>query len=187
MTRSIVVMASMSLDGFMAGPNGELDWQLVDDELHAHFNQVSAGMSAFLEGRVMYELMERAWPDADKDPSSTAPMREFAGIWRQMPKVVYSRTLSAVGPNATLVREVVPEEVLALKAQPGGDMALGGADIAAAFLRLGLVDQYRVYVHPVLLGAGKPLFPPSVSHIRLALEETRRFTNGVVLLRYAVA
>ncbi len=177
-------MMSVSLDGFMAGPNGELDWHLVDDELHRHFNQVLGAMSAFLGGRVTYELMAEFWPTADADPDTEPAMVEFAGIWRDMPKIVYSRTLERAGWNTAIVREVVPDEVRALKAQPGGDMALGGADLAATFARYDLIDEYRLYVHPVVLGRGKPLFPPSETATELRLVETRRFGNGVVLLHY---
>ena len=93
--RKIVVMTSISVDGFMQGPNRELDWQLVDDELHQHFNDELAVMSAFLDGRVSYEMMAAFWPTADRDPASTAPMVEFAGIWRDMPKLVFSKRWSA--------------------------------------------------------------------------------------------
>jgi dihydrofolate reductase len=140
-------------------------------------------MRAFVEGRVTYVMMDAFWPTADQDPESPAEMREFAGIWRKTPKVVYSRTLDRVGENATLVREVVPEEVRALAAD--GDIVVGGPVLAASFQELGLVDEYRIYVHPVVIGRGRPMFPPG-SHVDLRLEETRTFGNGVVLLRYAV-
>jgi dihydrofolate reductase len=182
--RKIVLMMSVSLDGFIEGPNRELDWQLVDDELHSHFNEQLSGMGAFLDGRVMYELMAGFWPTADTDPASTGPMIEFARIWRDMPKIVYSRTLERADWNATVVRDVDPEEVRRLKAEPGGDLALGGADLAAAFMRHDLIDEYRLYVHPVVIGAGKRLFPSDVE-FSLRLAETRTFGNGVVLLRYA--
>jgi dihydrofolate reductase len=178
---------SVSLDGYFEGPARELDWHRVDDELHRHLNADLAAMGAFLEGRVTYELMEDFWPTADSDPDSTGPMVEFAAIWRGMPKIVYSRTLDAAGPNATIVREVVPEEVMALKAQPGGDLALGGADLAATFRRLGLIDEYRFYIHPVVLGRGRPLFAPSDTTTDLRLADVRTFGNGVVLLRYEQA
>jgi dihydrofolate reductase len=182
--RKIVLMMSVSLDGFIEGPNREIDWHLVDDELHSHFNQQLSTMGAFLNGRVTYELMAGFWPTADTDPQSTAPMVEFARIWRDMPKVVYSRTLERADWNATVVRDVVPDEVMELKAQPGGDLALGGAHLAAAFMRYDLIDEYRIYVHPVVIGKGKPLFPASDTRIHLRLAETRTFGNGVVLLRY---
>ena len=182
--RKIVLWMSVSVDGFFEGPNRELDWHLVDDELHSHFNAELSAMGAFLDGRVTYELMAAFWPTADADPASTGPMQEFARIWREMPKIVYSRTLERADWNTTIVRDVVVEEVLALKAQPGGDLALGGADLAAAFMRHDLIDEYRLYVHPVVIGRGKPLFPTSDTRTDLRLAETRAFGNGVVLLRY---
>lgn len=181
---NIVLMMSISIDGFMEGPDQELDWHLVDDELHTHFNEVLDAMSAFLDGRVTYEMMARFWPTADTDPSSTAPMVEFARIWRDMPKIVYSRTLQSAGWNTTVVREVVPEEVRALAARAGGDLALGGADLATTFREHDLIDEYRLYVHPVVLGRGKPLFRPSEVRTPVRLAGSRGFGNGVVLLHY---
>ena len=177
-------MMSVSLDGFIEGPNRELDWHMVDDELHGHFNEVLSAMDAFLSGRVTYELMAGFWPTADTDPSSTRPMVEFARIWRDKPKIVFSRTLERADWNTTVVRDVAADQIMELKAQPGGDLVLGGADIAAAFMRQDLIDEYRLYVHPVVIGRGKPLFPASDTKINLQLAETRTFGNGVVLLRY---
>ena len=182
--RKIILMLSVSVDGYFEGPDRDLDWQMVDDELHRHFNEQLRTMGAFLSGRVTHELMAGFWPTADLDPSSTAPMVEFAGIWRDMPKIVFSRTLERADWNTTVVREVVPEEIRELKAQPGGDMALGGADLAAAFMRHDLIDEYRLYVHPIVIGRGKPLFQPSDTKVDLRLAETRTFGNGVVLLHY---
>jgi len=182
--RKIVLMMSVSVDGFIEGPNREIDWHMVDDELHRHVNDELRAMGAFLSGRVTHELMAGFWPTADSDPSSTEPMVEFAGIWREKPKIVFSRTLQRADWNTTILRDVVPEEILALKARPGGDMALGGADLAAAFMRHDLIDEYRLYVHPVVIGRGKPLFHPSDARVQLRLIETRTFGNGVVLLRY---
>jgi len=178
------MMMSVSLDGFIEGPDREIDWPLVDDELHSHFNEELSAMGAFLNGRVTYELMAGFWPTADTDPSSTGPMVEFARIWRDMPKVVFSRTLERAGWNTTVVRDLLPEKIMELKAAPGGDLALGGADLAAAFMRHDLIDEYRLYVHPVVIGRGKPLFQPSDAKISLRLAGTRTFGNGVVLLRY---
>lgn len=183
--RRIILMMSVSVDGCFEGPNRELDWHRVDDELHQHFNEVLAASGAFLDGRVTHELMADFWPTADADPASTPPMVEFSRIWREKPKIVYSRTLERADWNTTVVREVVPEEVRALQAQPGGDLFLGGADLATAFLRHGLVDELRLYVHPVVLGRGRPLFPPAEPALDLRLTESRTFGNGVVLLRYA--
>jgi dihydrofolate reductase len=181
----IVVMMSVSVDGFMEGPGADLSWHQVDEELHQHFNDVLAGMSAFLDGRVTHEMMAEYWPTADQEPDSTPPEVEFARIWRDMPKRVYSRTL-APGPaawNSTVVAEVVPAEVRALKAESSGDLALGGAALAASFMAHGLVDEFRLYVQPVVLREGTPLFPLG-ARVDLRLVESRVFGNGVVLLRY---
>jgi dihydrofolate reductase len=185
--RKIISMMSVSLDGFIEGPNGELDWHMISDELAAHFNDRLGPMGGFLDGRVTYELMAGYWPTADADPGAPAAVAEFARIWRDMPKIVYSRTLERAGWNTTVVREVVPEEVTRLKAQPGGDLVLGGADLGAAFRQFDLIDEYWIYVHPILIGRGKPLFqsPGSMtSAISLRLAATRIFGNGVVLLDY---
>jgi dihydrofolate reductase len=111
-------------------------------------------------------------------------MVEFARIWREMPKLVYSRTLSRADWNTTVVREVVPREIAELRARPGGDLVLGGAELARTFMRHELIDEYRLYVHRVVIGRGKPLFPQSEQRIALELVHTRAFGNGVVLLRY---
>ena len=157
---------------------------MVDDELHRHMNGWLGRAGGFLEGRVTYELMAEFWPTADQDPAAPPPVVEFARIWRDMPKVVYARTLERADWNATVVPDVVPAEVLALKAQPGGDLVLGGADLAAEFARHDLIDEYRLYVHPVVIGRGKQALHPSDAKIPLQLAETHTFGNGVVMLRY---
>jgi len=183
--RKVILSMQVSLDGFFEGPNQDLSWHMVDDELHRHFNEQLAAMGAFLDGRVTYELMAAFWPTADSDPDSNASMAEFARIWRDMPKIVYSRTLTTAGWNTTVVPEVVVDEVQALKSQPGGDLALGGANLADTFRRYGLIDEYWLYIHPVLVGQGNPLFKSSDSTAQLRLLEARSFGNGVTLLRYA--
>ncbi|MEU2287927.1 dihydrofolate reductase family protein [Streptomyces sp. NPDC013178] len=182
--RKIVLMMSVSLDGYIEGPDRDISWHRVDEELHQHFNDTAREMGAFLDGRVTHELMADFWPTADQDPDASAPVVEFAAIWREKPKIVYSRTLQHADWNTTIVRDVVPEEVRALKEQPGGDLGLGGARLAAAFLRHGLVDEFRIYVHPVLVGAGTPLFSQGSAPADLRLVESRTFGNGVVLLRH---
>ncbi len=183
--RKIILMMSVSLDGFFEGPEHELDWQIIDEELHTHFNEELGAMSVFLDGRVTYELMAGYWPTADADPEGTRPIKEFAKIWREMPKIVFSRTLEDAGWNTTIEREVDVEKVKRLKEEPGGDMAIGGAHLAAAFMRENLIDEYRIYVHPVVIGEGTPLFPPAETQIPLKLLESRVFGSGVVLLRYS--
>lgn len=185
--RKIILTMSVSLDGYFEGPERQIDWHRVDEELHQHFNDEARTIGGILHGRVTYELMAEYWPTADADPANAGPVAEFAEIWRSMPKYVYSRTLrqADTGWNSTVVRDVVPEEVAALKAAPGGDLWLGGADLAASFLRYDLVDAYRIYVHPVRIGRGNPLFPPVDSGpVPLRLVGTHTFGNGVVLLSY---
>ena len=182
--RKLIWMMSVSFDGYMEGPNREIDWHMVDDELHRHMNGWLADAGGFLEGRITYELMAQFWPTADQDPAATPTVVEFAQIWRDMPKVVYSRTLDRADWNATVAQNVVPDEVLALKVQPGGDLVLGGADLAAEFARHDLIDEYRLYVHPVVIGRGRPMLQPSDATVPLRLIETHSFGNGVVMLRY---
>jgi dihydrofolate reductase len=182
--RKIILMSQVSLDGFFEGLGSDISWHLVDDELHQHMNDECRAMGGFLDGRVTHELMAEFWPTADQDPDSTAVVAEFAGIWREMPKIVYSRTLTEPRWNTTVIRDVVPEEIAKLKAQPGGDLALSGANLAATFVRHDLIDEYRIYVHPVVIGEGRPLFQAPEIRMNLTLVETRRFGNGVVLLRY---
>jgi dihydrofolate reductase len=184
--RRIVMSLGMSLDGYIEGPDADISWHRVDEELHAYFNEYFATASAFLEGRVTYELMEEFWPEADQDPNQSPTMAEFAGIWRNTPKIVYSRTLDTPGPNATVVREVVPEEVRALQAQPGGDMIVGGPVLVESFRQHDLIDEWRIFVHPVLVGGGRRLFESEGAPADLRLAETRTFGNGVVMLRYEV-
>ena len=124
---AIVLHSGISLDGFFEGPDADISWHRVDAELHQYMNDVLRPAAAFLEGRVTYQLMEDYWPNADAAPDSTPVEAEFAGVWRDTPKVVYSRTLESVGPNATLVRDVVPDEVRALAARSDGELVVGGA------------------------------------------------------------
>jgi len=183
----VVYVESMSLDGYIEGPDRAIDWHLVDDEVHGHFNDMLGTMGAFLSGRVTYDLMASYWPTAASDPDATPLMVEFAQIWLDTPKVVYSTTLERAEWNTTVVRDVVPADVRQLKAVTDGDLALSGSDVARTFLAHGLIDEVRAYVHPVVIGRGKPMFQPSETRTRLALVETRTFGNGVVLLRYTVS
>jgi dihydrofolate reductase len=173
-----------SLDGFVAGSNGELDWAIVDEELHRYFNDRSQAVGAFRYGRRMYELMARDWPTADLDPAAPDYVIEFARVWKGKPKMVFSKSLQQVAWNSRLVRGNIAEEVAPLKKQSAQDLDLGGPTIAATFFRLGLIDECRLLIHPVVLGGGMPCFPSRDHPINLRLTETRTFGSGVVLLRY---
>ncbi|MFH8562557.1 dihydrofolate reductase family protein [Streptomyces sp. NPDC017988] len=182
--RKIIWMMSASLDGFMEGPDHEIDWHLVDEELHRHFNDKVRAMGGILHGRVTWELMAEFWPTADQDPACSDFEAEFAPIWRDTPKYVFSRTLREAQWNTTILREVVPEEIRALKESAAGDLCVGGADLAASFLRLGLIDEIHTYVHPVVLGRGKYMFQAHDVRADLRLAGTHTFGNGVVQLRH---
>jgi dihydrofolate reductase len=181
---AIVLHSGVSLDGFFEGADADISWHRVDAELHQHMNDVLRPAAAFLEGRVTYQLMESVWPAMDGEPGVAPQEAEFAGIWRDTPKVVYSRTLQEVGPNATLVHDVEPEQVRELAARSAGDLVVGGAVLSARFLELGLVDEFRIYVHPVVVGVGRRLFADGTPLLDLQLRSTQVFGNGVVLLHH---
>lgn len=182
--RKVIYSMSVSLDGYVETPDRKLDWVIVDEELHNFFNDQSREMGAFLYGRRTYELMADYWPTADTNPAAPAFEADFARIWKDMPKVVFSKSLNRVDWNSRLVREDMAGEIAKLKAQPGGDLGIAGATLASAAMRLGLIDEYWLFVNPIVLGAGLPLFPDLLTPVDLNLVETRTFGAGVVYLRY---
>lgn len=182
--RKVVYCLNVSLDGFVEDSNGSLDWSNPDEELLRFFNEQEREFGLQLYGRRVYEAMAGHWTTAHTNPSAPAHEIEYARIWQSIPKIVFSKTLQQVGANARLVSDNIAEEVSALKAQPGKDMVVCGAGIAASFMQLDLIDEYRPIVHPVVLGGGKPMFPALDKIISLRLIETRRIGSGVVLLRY---
>jgi dihydrofolate reductase len=182
--RKLIYSMGTSLDGFIAGPGGEIDWSAPDDELHRFHNQQTQELGAHLCGRRLYEEM-LFWETADEDPSAAEHVLEFARIWKDLPKIVFSNTLEQVEGNARLARDGVAEEVVRLKEQPGQDLAVGGAGLASSLTTLGLIDEYRLFVSPVVLGGGTRFFPDLEQRIDLELVETRTFASRVVYLRYA--
>lgn len=182
----LIYAMSVSLDGFADAPGHSLDWAQIDEELHSFFNNQSREISTSLYGRRMYELMFGYWPTAEADPDSTPVEVEFAGIWKSIPRIVFSTTLEEVDPGSRLVRAEAAEEVARLKAQRG-DMDVGGPTLASTLMRAGLIDEFRLFVHPMILGAGTPFFAALDARIPLRLLETRTFSSGVVYLRYESA
>jgi dihydrofolate reductase len=174
---------SISLDGYIAGPDGGIDWSAPSDELHRFHNERVRELGTHFLGRRLYETMVY-WETAHEDPSIGPTELEFAGIWRSLPKVVFSKTLAEVVGNYRLSREVVAGEIDELKQQPGKDLAVGGAGLAATFSRLGLIDEYQLFVSPVVLGGGTPFFGALDTRIDLELVETRTFASKIVYLRY---
>ena len=183
----LIFSMSVSLDGFVDTPAHSLDWVRVDEELHREFNEESRSVGTSLYGRRMYELMTGYWPTADRDPDATPATLEFAKIWQAIPLVVFSRTLESVAHGARLVRENAAAEVARLKAEADFDMDVGGPTLAGSLIAAGLVDEYRLYVHPVVLGAGTRFFPALEQRADLELIETRTYGSGVVLLSYRTA
>jgi dihydrofolate reductase len=181
--RKVIYSMSVSLDGFIADPRGEIDWSAPSDELHRFHNERVKEIGAQFLGRRLYETM-LYWETADQNPEAGETELEFARIWQALPRIVFSTTLDHVEGNARLARDGVEEEVARLKAEPGKDLAVGGAGLAASFARLGLIDQYELFVIPVVLGGGTPYFPPLDDRIELELVETRTFGGRVQFLRY---
>jgi dihydrofolate reductase len=190
--RKLIYSMMMSLDGFIERPPlgrrhndpNLLDWVIIDEELHSFANDEAREAGAFIYGRRLYQNMAAFWPDAETLPDMPAYVVDFARIWKPKPKIVFSRTLDNVEWNSRLVSGDVAEEVARLKAEPGGYLTVGGARLATTLIDLDLVDEYRLIVHPLVIGGGTPFFPPVHDDIKLRLLETRSFSSGVVFLRY---
>jgi dihydrofolate reductase len=182
-TRALIYSMSVSLDGFVAGPGGEIDWSAPDEEAMRFHNLQTRELAAYLCGRGLYEEM-LVWETAEQTMSGPLEI-EFARIWNAIPKVVFSTTLRQVEGNARLAGGDVAGEVARLTQQPGpGVVSAGGARLAATLIKLDLIDEYRQFVNPVVLGGGTPYFPPLENRLDLELLETRTFGSGVVYLRY---
>lgn len=175
--RRIIAQEMISIDGFFAGSSGELDWLVWDETLKDYSVRTLAGADTLLFGRVTYELMAGYWPTAtENDPTIIKAMNI-------LPKIVFSRSLESVNwNNSRIISEAVPEEIMRLKEQPGKDMVIyGSGTLVSAIARMGLLDEYRLIVNPVVLGTGKPLFR---ERMKVKLLETRKLGSGNVLLRY---
>src|SRR5687768_5629662 len=177
---------NVSLDGFIVGPDGGFDWGAPDEEVFRFWIDEIREVGVHLLGRRVYETM-LYWETADQDRSLGEPELEWAALWKPLPKVVFSTTLSAVQGNARLASGSVAEEIERLRAEPGeGDIAIGGATLAVDAAASGLIDEYRVMVYPVLVGGGIPYFPQHERRVDLELVETRTFSSRVVYLHYRV-
>lgn len=175
---------NVSVDGYIADARDNIDWSDPSEELHQYWNDFARETALSFYGRRLYEQMSAYWPTADKDPDATPLTVDFAQIWRDMPKVVFSRTLESVDWNSRLERGDPVEVVTKLKAETDGTLEVAGATLAAPIVQAGLVDEFRVVVAPVAVGGGKPFFPTLPSWISLRLLENRTFPGGTVLLRY---
>lgn len=181
--RKLIYSMTVSLDGFIAGPQGEIDWSAPDEQLHRFHNEQVREIGVHLCGRRLYETMVY-WETAEENPSASDYELEFARIWKGLPKIVFSKSLQKVEGDARLVHDGLGDEVAKLKEQPGKDLAVGGAGLASSCMELGLIDEYRLFVSPVVLGGGTPYFPALEERIDLELVETRTFGSRVVYVRY---
>jgi len=185
--RSVTYSMGVSLDGYIVGPDGTFDWTEPDEEVFRFVTDEIRGVGVHLMGRRLYETM-LFWETADQDPSLDDSMLEWAAIWNPLPKVVFSTTLSSVQGHARLASGGLVEEIERLRAEPGeGEIAIGGATLAAEAAALDLIDEYRPRVYPVLVGGGVPFFPRGERRVDLALVQTQSFSSGVINLRYRVA
>ena len=185
--RTVTYSMSMSLDGYIVGPDGGFDWTEPDPEVFRFWIDEIRGVGVHLLGRRLYETM-LYWETADQDRSLDDAELEWAALWNLLPKVVFSTTLSTVQGNARLATVGLAEEIERLRGEPEeGEIAIGGATLAAEAAALDLIDEYRVMVYPVLVGGGIPFFPRRERRVDLELVETRTFSSGVVYLHYRVA
>jgi dihydrofolate reductase len=179
----LIYSAISSLDGYVADEDGNFDWAVPDEEVHAFINDLDRPVGTYLYGRRMYETMV-GW-ETDPTLADRSPlMRDFAQIWRAADKIVYSRTLERVTSARTRIeRDFDPEAVRRMKAAAGRDLTVGGPDLAAHAIKAGLVDEWRLFVTPIVVGGGKRSVSDNV-RVKLELLDERRFKGGVVYLHY---
>jgi dihydrofolate reductase len=184
--RKVILSNLVTLDGFFAGPTGELDWFIVDEEINEYANDLLCKVDAILFGRVTYQLLADYWPAAATNPSTSKSDLEIADKMNNLPKIVFSKTLEEVKwNNSRLVKENIAEEISKIKQQPGKDVVIfGSGSIVSTLMQLGLIDEYRIIVNPVVLGNGKPLFKGINDKQNLKLLKTMVFGSGVVILYY---
>lgn len=183
--RTVTYSMGMSLDGFISGPDGGFDWGAPDAELFDVYVDELRSTSVHLLGRRLYETMQY-WDEPEREATYDPAEREWARLWRALPKIVFSTTLTSVdGTGARLAAGGPVAEIERLRAEPGeGEIAIGGATLAAA--AADLIDEYRITVYPVLVGGGTPLFPQHGSQVDLDLIDTRTFASKIVYSRYRV-
>jgi dihydrofolate reductase len=179
----LIYSAIESLDGYIEDADGKFDWAAPDEEVHRFVNDLSRPVGTFLLGRRMYETLVY-WETAHTVPGLHHVERDFAEIWRAADKLVYSKTLeSAASARTRIEREFDPEAVRQMKESAAGDLTIGGPDLAAHAIKAGLVDEFHLYVTPIVVGGGKRSLPDDV-RVHLELLDERTFAGGVVHLRY---
>ncbi|MEU7020654.1 dihydrofolate reductase family protein [Streptomyces sp. NPDC046203] len=182
--RKLIYGMNLSLDGYIAAPGDDIGWSVPSDELFQFWSDRLRATDLSLYGRKLWRTMSSHWPTADRRPGATPAETAYARRWREMPKVVFSSTLDRVDWNTRLVTGDAIAEITRLKAEEGGPMAIGGATLAGAAMRAGLIDTYLLATAPVLVGGGTPFFTTLDDRVNLDLVETRTFPCGVTLTRY---
>src|SRR6185436_19189702 len=178
--RKIIAAMNMTLDGFC-----DHTAMSADDEIHQHYNELLSNAGTLIYGRITYQLMESYWPSVVKNPTGNKPMDEFAVLIDNISKIVFSRTLQNVDwKNTTLKKEIIKEEILELKQQAGKNILAGSPSLIVALTNLGLIDEYQLCVHPVILGKGLPLFKNITDSVNLKLLNTKTFGAGQIVLYY---
>jgi dihydrofolate reductase len=179
----LIYSAITSLDGYVADENGNFDWAAPDEEVHRFVNDLERPIGTYLYGRRIYETMVY-WETAHTLPDQPPFIQDFAGIWQAADKIVYSKTLETPSSARTRIeRDFDPDAVRRMKASAGRDITVGGSDLAAQAIKAGLVDEYHLFLTPIIVGGGKQSLPDNV-RLELELLDERRFGNGVVHLHY---
>ena len=184
--RKVIAFMHVSLDGFVAGPNGELEWAIVDEEVNPYVDQLFKSVDTALYGRATYLGMQSYWPTVLEDPEAAPREREHARWVENISKIVFSTTLpGADWNNSRLIKDHIAEEITALKQQPGGNlMIFGSPHLTHTFIHLDLIDEYRLFLNPIVLGSGTPLFQDVKKWTKLKLLGAQTFQAGVVALHY---
>jgi dihydrofolate reductase len=182
--RKLTYGMNVTLDGYIAAPGDDIGWSAPSDELFAWWTDRMREVGTSLYGRKLWQTMSPYWETADKEPGAKPKEIEFARLWQDTLKVVFSSTLDEVEGNARLFKCDAVAEITRLKAEDGDPMEIGGATLAGAAMRAGLIDEYIVVTAPVLVGDGTPFFTKLDSWVNLSLVETRKFPDGVIMTRY---
>ncbi len=186
--RKIISFMHISLDGYVAGPNGEMNWIKVDEEIFDHIGKRISETDTALYGRVTFQMMENYWPTAGTGPGASKHDIEHSAWYKKAHKVVLSQTLNEADlANATIISDNIADKINEIKQQDDKEILLFGSPTAThAFMELNLIDGYWLFVNPVILGQGIPLFADIKDKIKLTLMATRQFTSGVTELSYIV-
>jgi dihydrofolate reductase len=190
--RKVVLLEHVSLDGYVAGPNGEMDWIRLSDQLWDHVTDLTAAADAAIYGKLTYQMMEGYWPTAGEGPGASQHEKNHADWLKQATKVMVSRTLESAkwgaDDHAVVVGRNLRQEIEAMKQQPGKNLLLiGSISVAQAFMNLGLIDEYRLNINPVILGGGRPLFEGIEGKIDLRLTGAVTLSTGVIASQYELA